>query len=134
MPRPTLTGDTLFARDLALRAGDTANVAVHEARMAKIQNALFSQLWVAGAGHPGLFREQGGFRRLVDNPWLYSLCLPIEAAMLTPEQAAETLFYSEYGLQNDAMSSGGRRVWTRNFSPSIWSARVLWPGDNYMLA
>ena len=123
-----------FARDLASRAGDSAAVAVHDARLTKIKNALFSELWVSTAGHPGLFREQGGHQRLVNNPWLYSLCLPIEAAMLTPEQAATTLHYTEYGLQNDVMPFGGRRVWTSNFTPSIWSTRILWPGDSYMLA
>ena len=123
-----------FARDLASRAGDSAAVAVHDARLTKIKNALFNQLWVSTGGHPGLFQEQGGHRRLVNNPWLYSLCLPIEAAMLTPEQAATTLHYSEYGLQNDVMPFGGRRVWTSNFTPSIWSTRILWPGDSYMLA
>jgi hypothetical protein len=122
------------ARDLATRAGDSASVAAHQAAMDKIKAGLFSQLWNTNSGHFVFTREQGGRQRQIDNPWLYSLCLPIEAAMLTPEQCAEDLYYTEYGLQNDRMSSGGRRVWTSNFTPSIWSTRILWPGDNYMLA
>ncbi|MCB1134096.1 MAG: hypothetical protein KDN05_23465, partial [Verrucomicrobiae bacterium] len=54
--------------------------------------------------------------------------------MLTPEQAATTLHNTEYNLENIFPTSGGRRVVTSNFTPAIWSVRVLWPGDNYMLA
>jgi hypothetical protein len=123
-----------FARDLARRAGDEASATAHQARMDKIKAAFFEELWVAEAGHPGLVREQGGHRRLVNNPWLYSLCIPIEAGLLTPEQAATTLHNAEYNLENIPMQTGGRRVVTSNFTPSIWSVRELWPGDNYMLA
>jgi hypothetical protein len=96
--------------------------------------STFKDLWIPESGHPGLFREQGGHRRLVDNPWLYSLCIPIEAGMLTLEEAATTLHNAEYNLENIHMASGGRRVVTSNFTPAIWSVRVLWPGDNFMLA
>jgi len=123
-----------FARDLAKHAGDDAAATAHQRRMDKIKAAFFNELWVHTAGHPGLYREQGGHRRLVDNPWLYSHCIPIEAGMLTPEQAATTLHNTEYNLENIHPASGGRRVFTSNFTPAIWSVRVLWPGDNYMLA
>jgi hypothetical protein len=123
-----------FARDLAKRAADDAAAAGHQARMDKIKAAFFKDLWVAEAGHPGLFREQGGHQRLVNNPWLYSLCIPIEAGLLTPEQAVTTLHNAENNLENIPMITGGRRVVTSNFTPAIWSVRVLWPGDNYMLA
>ncbi len=123
-----------FARDLAKRARDDASVAHHQARLDRIKSGFFKDLWVAEAGHPGLFREQGGHQRLVNNPWLYSHCIPIEAGLLTPEQAATTLHNTEYNLENIPMESGGRRVVTSNFTPAIWSVRVLWPGDNFMLA
>jgi hypothetical protein len=98
------------------------------------QSRIFQRPLGPEAGHPGLFREQGGHQRLVNNPWLYSHCIPIEAGMLTPEQAATTLHNTEYNLENIPMESGGRRVVTSNFTPAIWSVRVLWPGDNFMLA
>lgn len=123
-----------FARDLAERARDDASAAHHKNRLEKIKTSFFQDLWVAEAGHPGLFREQGGHQRLVNNPWLYSHCIPIEAGMLTPEQAATTLHNTEYNLENIPMESGGRRVVTSNLTPAIWSVRVLWPGDNFMLA
>lgn len=123
-----------FARDLAERASDESAAAGHQARREKIKAAFFKELWVAEAGHPGLFREQGGHQRLVNNPWLYSLCIPIEAGLLHPEEAATTLYNAEYNLENIPMKSGGRRVVTSNFTPAIWSVRVLWPGDNFMLA
>jgi hypothetical protein len=123
-----------FARDLAKRAGDDASAARHQTRLEKIKAGFFKELWVNEAGHPGLFREQGGHKRLVNNPWLYSHCIPIEAGMLTFEQAATTLHNTEYNLENIFPASGGRRVVTSNFTPAIWSVRVLWPGDNFMLA
>jgi hypothetical protein len=123
-----------FARDLAMRAGDDVSVARHQDRLETIKAGFFKDLWVHEAGHPGLFREQGGHQRLVNNPWLYSHCIPIEAGMLTPEQAATTLHNTEYNLENIPMESGGRRVVTSNLTPAIWSVRVLWPGDNFMLA
>ena len=123
-----------FARDLAKRAGDEASAAGHAARMEKIREGFYKDLWVKEAGHPGLFREQGGHQRLVNNPWLYSHCVPIEAGLLSPEQAATTLHNTEYNLENILPTSGGRRVVTSNLTPAIWSVRVLWPGDNFMLA
>ena len=123
-----------FARDLAKHAKDETSATRHQARLEKIKAGFFKELWVSEAGHPGLFREQGGHKRLVNNPWLYSHCVPIEAGMLTPEQAATTLHNTEYNLENLPMESGGRRVVTSNFAPAIWSVRVLWPGDNFMLA
>ncbi len=123
-----------FARDLARRAGDEASATRHQARLDHIKAGFIKDLWVREAGHPGLFREQGGHQRLVNNPWLYSHCIPIEAGLLTPEQAATTLYNTEYNLENIPMESGGRRVVTSNLTPAIWSVRVLWPGDNFMLA
>ena len=35
---------------------------------------------------------------------------------------------------NERMPYGGRRVWTSNWVPSVWSVREMWPGDNYHLA
>ena len=32
------------------------------------------------------------------------------------------------------MPSGGRRVWTSNWVPGVWSVREMFPGDNYHLA
>ena len=37
-------------------------------------------------------------------------------------------------MQNDIIPAGGRKVWTSNWVPPVWSIRELWPGDNYHLA
>lgn len=122
------------ARDLARRAGDSASAAHHEAAMKRIKEGFFQQLWSAERGHPGLVREQSGHRRLKLDPWLYGIFLPVESGLLDDQQMLTTLRYSEWALQNDPAPGGGRRVWTSNFVPGIWSVRELWPGDNYHLA
>ena len=58
----------------------------------------------------------------------------MDAGLLSEEQAITSLRYTEWALQNDPAPTGGRRVWTSNFVPGIWSVRELWPGDNYHLA
>ena len=86
--------------------------------------AFFSRLWIQGKGYPGKYLEQGGHQRRHEDPWLYSICLPIEAELLTPEQAAEALYYTEWGLQNIRTPFGGRRVWASNWVPAVRSVRV----------
>ena len=72
---------------------------------------------------PGKYREQGGHQRLHEDPFrLYSICLPIEADLLTPEQAAESLYYTEWGLENVPTPFGGREdVWASNWVPAVRS-------------
>ena len=113
------------ARDMARRAGDAQAVAFHSALLDKIKSAFLSRLWIPRRGHAGAWIEQAGHRRLHQDPWLYSICLPIDAGMVTAEQAAESLYYTEWGLQNDPVPVGGRRVWTSNWVPGIWSVRPL---------
>jgi hypothetical protein len=124
----------LAARDLARRAGDNDAVARHETILQRIRSGFFQQLWSAERGHPGLVREQSAHRRLKLDPWLYGIFLPVDSGLLNEPQMLTTLRYSEWALQNDPAPAGGRRVWTSNFVPGIWSVRELWPGDNYHLA
>ena len=130
-------------RDMALRAGNASDAAAHAAVIARIV-AAFPTLWVTAEGHPAAFREEGGHQRLRPDAWLYSLFLPIEAGLLDPVQAVQSLYYSEWGLERDGITSCdnetangtscGQLVWTSNWVPSMWSVRQLWPGDNYALA
>ena len=113
------------ARDMARRAGDTKAVAFHAALLHKIEQAFLSHLWMTRRGHAGAYIEQGGHGRTHEDAWLYSICLPIDAGLVTPEQAAESLYYTEWALQNDRLPFGGRRVWTSNWVPGIWSVRPL---------
>ena len=122
------------ARDLARLAGDADAAARHERMLAHIKAGFFRHLWNPERGHPGLYREQGGHRRLHDDAWLYSIFLPVGSGLLDAEQMLSSLRYTEWGLQNDRLPIGGRRVWTSNFVPGIWSVRELWAGDNYHLA
>ncbi|MBP9914531.1 MAG: hypothetical protein KBF26_14115, partial [Opitutaceae bacterium] len=122
------------ARDLARRAGDPAAVRRHTRMLTRIRRAFQTKLWIKAKGHAGLYREQGGLQRLHEDAWLYSIFLPVDAGLVDPDQAAQSLYYSEWALQNDPTPGGGRRVWTSNFVPGIWSVRENWPGDNHHLA
>lgn len=124
-------------RDMALRANDAVAAAKHGAMIDKIATN-FRQLWIQDRGHPAAYREEIGHQRLRPDAWLYSVCIPIEAGLLRSEDAAQALFFTEWGLQRDPVFCEdhvcGVRVWTSNWVPSIWSVREFWPGDNYMLA
>lgn len=122
------------ARDLARRAGDAAAVRRHTRILTRIRKAFQNKLWIKAKGHAGLYREQSGLKRLHEDAWLYSIFLPVDAGLVDTDQAAQSLYYSEWALQNDLSPNGGRRVWTSNFVPGIWSVRVNWPGDNHHLA
>jgi hypothetical protein len=124
----------LAARDMALNAGDLEAEKFHAQMLDKIKRGFFDKLWIVGKGHSGAYREQGGNERLHEDPWLYSIFLPVDAGLTSPLQSVESVYYSEWALQNDHLPGGGRQVWTSNWIPGIWSVRELWPGDNYHLA
>ncbi|MCX7047030.1 MAG: hypothetical protein NTX50_16265, partial [Candidatus Sumerlaeota bacterium] len=122
------------ALDLARRAGDQRAVEFHQARMAKIQKGFFDLLWIPQRGHPGAYREQTGYRRLHESCWLYGIFCPIDVGLLSREQAAQSIHYTEWELERVAMPYGGVQCWPSAWVPSIWSVREMWPGDNYHLA
>lgn len=126
----------LGLRDMALRTGNETEAAIYSSLASTIQQAL-PQLWVTSNGHPSSHREESGHRRLRPDPWLYSVFLPIEAGLFTQEEAAQALFYTEWGLERDPIfcdtissTQCGNVVWTSNWIPSQWSVRQLWSGDN----
>ncbi len=116
------------------RAGDQAGVAKHQARVERIYKAFTSKLWIPSNDYVGGWVEQGGHQRLHDDCWLYAIFCPIDAGMLDREHAAESLYYTEWGLEREHMPYGGERCWTSNWVPSIWSLREMWPGDCYGLS
>jgi len=122
------------ALEMARHAGDSASAKMHEAKLAMMKKNLIKKMWVPGKDFVGSWVEQGGHERLHEDCWLYSIFCPIDAGMLTQTQAAQSLYYTEWGLQRDKMPYGGERCWASNWVPSIWSLREMWPGDNYQLA
>ena len=124
----------LAAKDMAHNVGDVESESYHNQMLDKIKKGFFDQLWIKSKGHSGSYREQGGHERLHEDPWLYSIFLPVDAGLTSPLQSVESVYYSEWALQNDKVPGGGRQVWTSNWVPAIWSVRELWPGDNYHLA
>jgi hypothetical protein len=124
----------LAARDMAHNDGDVESESYHNQMLDKIKKGFFDKLWIKSKGHSGSYREQGGHERLHEDPWLYSIFLPVDAGLTSPLQSVESVYYSEWALQNDKVPGGGRQVWTSNWVPAIWSISELWPGDNYHLA
>jgi hypothetical protein len=123
------------ARDMARRANDRQSEAFHTAMLEKIRRGFFEKLWIPRQGHAGTYREQSGHKRLHEDAWLYSIFLPIDAGdLLTLEQAAQSLRYTEISLQNDQMPLGGRTVFFSNWVPNVSSVRANAPGENYHLA
>jgi hypothetical protein len=122
------------ALELARRAGETAAVKRHEARLAKIQKSFLDKLWLPAKGHAGAFVEQGGLQRVHEECWLYGIFCPIDAGLIPANLAAQSLYFTEWGLEREKMPYGGERVWPSNWVPSIWSLREMWPGDDYHLA
>ena len=122
------------ALQLAQRAGDKASIKLHAVNVERIRKGFFDLLWIPRLGYPGAYREQIGYKRLHENPWLYAIFCPIDAGLLDPEQAAQALQFSEWGLERVKMPYGGDQCWPSNWLPSIWSVREMWPGDNYQLA
>ncbi len=124
----------LAARDMARQAGDEDAVRYHNEMLENIRKGFFEKLWIKSRGHSASYIEQGGHERLHKNPWLYSIFLPVDAGLTSKIQSIESVYYSEWALQNQYMPAGGKQVWTSNWVPGIWSVRELWPGDNYHLA
>lgn len=124
----------LAALDMALAAGDSVSAEHHKSMLQRIRNGFQKRLWIKGKGHSGAYREQGGYERVHEDPWLYSIFLPVDAGLTTEIQNIESMYYTERALQNDGIDNEGRMVWTSNWVPGVWSVRELWPGDNYHLA
>lgn len=124
----------LAAYDMAVAAGDTVSAEHHKKMLNKIKNGFQKLLWIKDKGYSGAYKEQGGYERVHENPWLYSIFLPVDAGLTSEIQNIESMYYTEWALQNDKVKEDGRMVWTSNWVPAVWSVRELWPGDNYHLA
>ena len=124
----------LAAMDMARRAGDTNAAAQHQKRAEKINRALPELLWLKDRGHFGLYVEQGGYRRVHSDAWVYSEFLPIDAGMTTPEQALQALYYTEWGLERIRLPFGGEVCQPSNWVPWKWSVRDMFGGDICALA
>ena len=122
------------AMAMARRAGDRRAAARHRARANKIRRALRAVLWRQDRGHFGLYREQGGLRRVHPDAWVYSQFLPIDAGLLTPAEALQALYFTEWGLERLRLPFGGVLCQPSNWVPSKWSVRDMFGGDMFHLA
>ncbi|MCX6623642.1 MAG: hypothetical protein NTY38_21760 [Acidobacteria bacterium] len=124
----------LAARDMARRAEDEPAAHRHQQQADKIRRALDEILWLDDRGHYGLYREQGGHRRVHTDAWVYSQFLPIDAGMATPEQAIKALHYTEWALERIRLPFGGEICQPSNWVPWKWSVRDVFGGDVCALA
>jgi len=120
------------AADMARLEGDTPAARRHEQTAQKINAAFHEKLWSNRLGVAGRCYEQGT-DRLAENPWSYSVFLPIETGLLTDIEAAQSLYYSEWAYQNDT-TPGGRVITHSNWLPMVWSVRPRGGSEQFMLA
>ena len=117
------------AMDMARRAGNPVAAARHQQQAEKIRRALTEKLWLNDRGHFGLYLEQGGHGRVHSDAWVYSEFLPIDAGLATQEQAAQALYYTEWGLERIRLPFGGAVCQPSNWVPWKWSVRDMFGGD-----
>ena len=122
------------AMELAILDNDQDCCETHKIIIERITKGFFDLLWIPDKGHAGKYREQGGHKRLHENPWLYAVFLPIDVGLLDAWQSVQTLYYSKWALENVRLPHGGRKVWISNWVPSIWSVREFTAGENFQLA
>lgn len=120
--------------DMARRAGNLGAAVRHQAQADKIQRAMRELLWVKERGHFGLYREQGGHGRVHTDAWLYSVFLPIDAGLTSPEEALSSLYYTEWDLERIPLPFGGELCQLSNWVPWKWSVRDMFGGDLFALA
>ncbi len=120
--------------EMARNAGEMNLSKEYDNRAQKIKTALLKELWISDRGYVGFYREAQGEKRLHKDSWLYSIFLPIDAGILDENEAAQALYYTEYGLERVKDDNGGELVYLSNFVPYVWSIRVIQLGDVLHLA
>ena len=123
----------LAAYDMARIEKDVAAERRHGGILERIRKGFRELLWSDRLGVAGKCREQGENGRLMENPWSYSVFMPIDMELLDPVQAAQALYYSEWAYQSEA-TPNGRLVYHSNWVPMVWSVRPKGGLEQYMLA
>ncbi|MDD5705630.1 MAG: hypothetical protein PHR35_06870, partial [Kiritimatiellae bacterium] len=73
-------------------------------------------------------------KRLHTDAWVYSEFLPIDVGMASPEDAAQALYFTEWGLERIRLPFGGVLCQPSNWVPWKWSVRDMFGGDLFHLA
>jgi hypothetical protein len=125
----------LAARDMAKRAGDKKMVEHHEKMLARIRKGFFEKLWHQSGGHPGAYHEYGGEQRLHTDAWMPGIAVALDSpGLLTLDQMASSLRFTEWSWEHEKRPGGGVRVYPSNWVPTLWSNRSKSPGDEHHLA
>jgi len=120
--------------EMKRRAGNLAEAIKCEAECTKIKSALNKILWLPEKGQYAAYIEQGGYKRIHSDAWIYSEHLPIEAGLSAPMQVWQAMYYTEWAMERFKFPYGGEMRQTSNWVPGQWSIRELFHGDNFAMA
>jgi len=120
--------------EMKRRAGNLTEAQKCKAEFTKIKSALNKVLWLPEKGQFAAYIEQGGYKRIHSDAWIYSEHLPIEAGLSTPIQAWQAMYYTEWAMERFTFPFGGEMRQTSNWVPGQWSVRELFHGDNFAMA
>ena len=124
----------MAAAEMAERAGDHDSAQRHYNISRNIVSNMMSSLWIKDKGHLAEYREALGYKRRHDDACLMTVYMPIDAKMLSREEAAQALFYTEYALERQPGRLGGELCQLSNWLPHVWSTRDYFAAENYGLA
>ncbi len=124
----------IAAAEMAKRAGDHHSAQRHYKTAKKILGNMMSSLWIKDKGRLAEYRDALGYKRRHDDACLMTVYMPIDAKMLSPEQAAQALYYTEYALERQPAKLGGELCQLSNWLPHVWSTRDYFAAENYALA
>ena len=122
------------AAEMAERAGDHPSAQRHQEISQKILDHMMKSLWIKDKGYPAEYREALGYKRRHEDACLMTVYMPIDAKMLSQEEAAQALYYTEYALEHRPGTLGGELCQLSNWVPHVWSTRDYFVAENYSLA
>ena len=124
----------IAASEMAERAGDHHLAQLHHEISKKILGNMMTSLWIKEKGYLAEYREALGYKRRHDDACLLTVYMPIDAKMLSQEEAAQALYYTEYALERRQCKLGGELCQLSNWLPHVWSTRDYFAAENYCLA
>jgi len=120
--------------EMKRNAGDAIAAKKYEDECTKIKNAINKTLWLKDKGQYAAYIEQGGYKRVHSDAWIYSEHLPIEAGLSSLQQSWQAMYYTEWAMERFKFPYGGEMRQTSNWVPGQWSVRELFHADNFAMA
>lgn len=99
----------------------------------KIKDAFKKELWIKDEGHPAFYKDVIGEKLLHKDAWSYSIFYAINSGLIDEFESVESLYYFDYALES-VDTPTGKRTYTSNFVPYVWSIRDLDSSNDYQMA